>query len=312
MKKAEEKVDVKDMPDISLSKNLKKKISKKSKKRKAAAKKPGKVKRLPVKSFPSLKLMDEHDIAMDFATKAYKKFSKLIKSIILFGSSTKQTAVASSDVDIIIIIDDSAVQWDQELIAWYRTELGKLIKFNPYKKELHINTVKLTTWWQDLLRGDPVVMNVIRYGEGLIDFGGFFNPLKILLQEGRIKATPEAIYTCLQRAPQHLARSKAAELGTVEGIFWAMVDSAHALLMAAKIPPPSPEHIPILLKENFVDQKVLKMKYVVWYRDLYLLHRKIVHGDLTDIKGLEIDDWQDRADEFIRVMAESVERILEG
>lgn len=278
------------------------KSSKKSKK---------KTKKISPKEFPTLKILNEHEIAMDFATKAYKKFSKLIKSIILFGSSVKQSATSTSDVDIIMIIDDSAIQWDQELIAWYREELGKLIRANPYKKDLHINTVKLTTWWQDLTRGDPVVINVIRYGESLIDFGGFFNPLKVLLQQGKIKSTPEAIYTCLQRAPQHLARSKAAELGAIEGIYWAMVDSAHALLMAAKIMPPSPEHVPILLKENFVDNGSLKMKYIVWYRDVYVLHRKIVHGDITDIKGIELDEWQERTDDFIGTMAKLIEKISE-
>jgi len=262
------------------------------------------------RSFPSLQILNEHDITMDFATKVYSRFNTLVKSIVLFGSSVKNTSTSSSDIDVIIIIDDSAVQWDQELIAWYREELGKLVKVNPYKKELHINTVKLTTWWQDLIRGDPVVINILRYGEPLIDFGGFFNPLKVLLQEGKIRSTPEAIYTALQRAPQHLARSKAAELGAVEGIHWALVDSAHALLMAANVLPPSPEHIPILLKENFVDKGLLKMKYVIWYRDLYVLHRKIVHGDIRDLKGSEIDDWQVRADEFVRVMAELIEKII--
>ncbi len=279
-------------------KTIKKKISKKTKIEK-------------LKDFPTLNLLNERDIALDFGTKVYKKFNKLVKSIILFGSSVKNTSTSTSDIDIIIIIDDATVQWDQELIAWYREELGKLIRANPYKKELHINTVKLTTWWQDLIRGDPVVINVIRYGEPVIDFGGFFEPLKVLLNEGKIKSTPEAIYTCLQRAPRHLARSKAAELGAVEGIYWAMVDSAHALLIAAKILPPSPEHIPILLKENFVDKGLLKMKYVVWYRDIYVLHRKIVHGDITDIKGVEIDEWQERADKFIRIMANLIDKIIE-
>jgi len=303
-RKKNRKIGMEKLPEID-SKELKK-IKKKNKKLKVSKK----AKEI-AKSVPTLRLLSEQEIAMDFATKAYKKFSKLIKSVILFGSSVKNTAVSTSDVDIIVIVDDSAVQWDQELIVWYREELGKLIRGNPYKKELHINTVKLTTWWQDLMRGDPVVINVIRYGEALVDFGGFFNPLKVLMQQGKIKSTPEAVYTCLQRAPQHLARSKAAELGAIEGVFWAMVDSAHALLMSAKIPPPSPEHIPILLKENFVDRKLLKMKYVVWYRDLYLLHRKIIHGDITDIKGLEIDDWQQRADEFINISAKLIEKIIE-
>jgi len=36
----------------------------------------------------------------------------------------------------------------------------------------------LTTWWEDLLRGDPVVLNVLRHGEAMLDYAGFFNPLK--------------------------------------------------------------------------------------------------------------------------------------
>ncbi len=303
---ANKKTAIEDLPPILFPSEL----SKKQKNDEKPGKKEKGLRKSSLKDFPTLQILNEQDIAMDFATKTYKKFTKLIKSVILFGSSVKQTTVSGSDIDIIIIIDDSAVQWDAELIAWYREELGKLISSNPYKKELHINTVKLTTWWQDLMRGDPVVINVIRYGEPLIDFGGFFNPLKILLQEGKIKSTPEAIYTCLQRAPQHLARSKASELGAVEGIYWAMVDSAHALLISAKILPPSPEHIPILLKENFVDKNLLKMKYVIWYRDLHVLHRKIVHGDVIDIKGMELDEWQDRADEFINVMARLIEKII--
>ena len=260
---------------------------------------------------PTLQLISEKDIAMDFAGKVYKKFSQIIKAIILFGSTTKNSSTTTSDIDIVIVIDDATVKWDQELIAWYRQELGTIIRRNPYKKELHINTIKLTTWWQDLINGDPVVVNVLRYGEALIDIGGFFNPLKVLLERGKIRSTPEAIYTALQRAPRHLASSRAAELGAIEGVYWAMVDSAHAALIAAQQLPPSPEHIPIILKETFVDKSMLKMSYVLWYRDLHLLHKKISHGEITDLKGVEIDLWQKRAEEFIKVMAELINKIIE-
>lgn len=267
-------------------------------------------KKINDKQFPTFKIPNEREIAIDFATKIYEKFNKLVKSIILFGSQTKNTSTSTSDIDIIIIVDDANIQFDQELIAWYREELGKVIMANPYKKELHINTVKLTTWWQDLIRGDPVVINIIRFGEAIIDFGGFFNPLKILLQQGKINSTPEAIYTCLQRAPNHLARSRVSKLGAIEGLYWAMVDSAHSALMAAKQLPPSPEHIPIMLKELFVDTGSLKMDYVIWYRDLYLLHRKIVHGEISKIDGKEIDAWQKKAEAFVSVMADLVNKLI--
>jgi predicted nucleotidyltransferase/uncharacterized protein (UPF0332 family) len=275
------------------------------KKKKSVSKKKETKKPKKVKSF-SLQLKLESEIAMDFATRAYERFNKIIKSVVLFGSSVKQTSVAGSDIDIIVIIDDVSIMWDQELIAWYREELDKLLRQNPYQKDLHINTIKLSTWWEDLMRGDPVIINVLRYGESMIDFGGFFEPLKFLLLNGKIKSTPEAIYNCLQRAPTHFLRSRAAELNAIEGLYWAMVDSSHAALISANIPPASPEHIPADLKEIFVDKGKLKMKYVVWYRDLLMLHKKIAHGETTELKGVEIDEWQERTQEFMKIMAELV------
>lgn len=255
------------------------------------------------KNYPTLQMKNESDIALDFATKAYKKFDKMIKSVILFGSSVKQTAVAGSDIDIIIILDDAMISWDEELIAWYREELDKIMRANPYQKDLHINTIKLTTWWEDLMKGDPVIINVLRYGEAVLDMAGFFSPLKSLLINGKINSTPEAIYNCLQRAPTHFARSKLAELNSIEGLYWAMVDSAHAALIAANIPPASPEHIPVDLKNTFVDTKRLNMRYVIWYRDLLFLHKKIAHGEIHDLKGVEIDSWQARTEDFMKTMA---------
>jgi len=260
---------------------------------------------------PTLEITDEKEIAMDFATKAYQKFNKLIKSIILFGSQIKpQQAKPGSDIDLFIIIDDASVNWDEELIAWYREELGKLITANPYRKELHVNTSKLTTWWNDLIRGDPVVLNIIRFGVPLIDFGGFFEPLKILMEQGKIKPGPEAIYACLQRTPFHIGRSKASELNAIEGLYWAMVDSSHAALMAAKQMPPSPEKIPELLRDIFVSTGNLKQEYVEAFNNLYELHKKIVHKEVSDLKGVEIDLWQAKTEAFVREMTRLVNDVL--
>src|SRR3989344_5403810 len=281
-----------------------------TKKKDNKKKKISKLKTSVKKNFPTLDLRNDRDIAMDFAVKVYEKFNNLVKSVILFGSSAKNAAMSSSDVDIIIVIDDASIQWDHELIAWYREELGKLVSSNPYKKELHITTTKVTSWWSDMLKGDPVIINILRYGDALVDSGGFFNPLKALLFQGRIKSTNEAIYNALQRAPEHFIRSKTSQLSSVDGLFWAMVDSSQAALMTIGILPPSYEQIPLNLKEQFVDTNKFKMKYVVWFRDLYVLHRKIVHGEITEIKGAELDEWQQRTKEFIEVMTKLVNELI--
>jgi len=286
---------------MAYKKKVKKKSSKNSKK-----------KNISKKHIPTLKIIKEDEIAMDFALKAYKKFEKAIKSIILFGSSAKKTSVTGSDIDIILIIDDASIKWDQEMIAWYREELEKILEANPYQKNLHINTIKITTWWEDLLRGDPVILNVLRYGEALVDLGGFFDPLKHLLIQGKIKSTPEAIYTSLERAPIHFQRSKVAELNAIEGLYWAMADASQAALMSAGVAPPSPENIPDNLQETFVSKGMLNKKYVVWMRELLFLHKDIMHRKVQELEGAKIDEYQAKTDEFIKVMIGLVKDIVES
>jgi predicted nucleotidyltransferase/uncharacterized protein (UPF0332 family) len=263
------------------------------------------------KDIPTLQLKSERDIAMDFAQKVYQRFNEMVKSVILFGSQAKgKNITCSSDIDIIILIDDVSISFEEKMVAWYREELGKVIALNPYKKDLHVNTLRLSTWWRDLLRGDPVVLSIIRSGDPLIDFGGFFDPLKRLMLKGEIKPTPEAVYTVLNRIPSHIIKSRIAEMSAIEGVYWAMVESAQALLMSISVLPPSPEHIALLLKEHFVNKKLLPMKYVTYYRDLFDLHRKIIHGEIKNLDGKIIDGWQDIAEDFFRVVMDLIDKGL--
>src|SRR3990167_11039506 len=131
-------------------------------------------------------LSEEYNIAYDFAVKAYKRFSEIIKSVVLFGSAAKREMQKGSDIDVIIIIDDCTIVWDQTLIAWYRQELTKIVAAQKYRERLHINTVQMTIFWEQVRNGSPLIINVIRYGQPLIDYGGFFEPLKVLLARGKI------------------------------------------------------------------------------------------------------------------------------
>jgi predicted nucleotidyltransferase/uncharacterized protein (UPF0332 family) len=266
----------------------------------------------PKKRVPStMKITGERDIASDFAIKVYDKFDQIIKAIVLFGSSAKKISTEDSDIDVIIIIDDVAVNWDEELIAWYREELGKIIQANVYSKILHVNTVKLSTWWDDMMRGDPVVINILRHGDPLVDIGGFFAPLKRLLKDGKIKSTPESIYTLLQRAPSHMVRAKQSLLAVVDGLYWTMVDAAHAALIAAEIMPSSPEEIPRVLDENFVKTKRMHKKFVHFYIEVHDVAKQIVHGVKTTVKGHVIDDFFLKADAFLGEMARLVDKLID-
>ncbi len=263
------------------------------------------MKKETVKRMP---LAKDRDIAMDFAQKVYKRVGTPIKSIVMFGSAAKGISTPKSDIDIIILIDDASILWDEELVSWYREEVGKIISQNKYPKPLHVNTVRMTTWWNELMRGEPVVLNVIRWGDPLIDLAGFFTPLKSLLVQGHLKSTPEMIFVTLGRAPAHLGRCRISMATAMESIYWAFVDSSHSALIAAKVSPPSPEHIPSYMRQHLVDKGIIKGKYVDWYRDVYLLTHKVLRGEM-EINGKDLQLWKERADEHIREMAIAVKAI---
>ena len=69
-------------------------------------------------------------------------------------------------------------------------------------------------------------------------------------------------------------------------------------MMAGKSPP-SPEDIPAMLTEAFVDNNILKINSVKAIRDIYSVHKSISHGDVSHIKGAEIDSWHDTAEKFL-------------
>ncbi len=262
------------------------------------------------KKIPTMMIANDREIALDFATKAYQKFEQTIKAIIMFGSSAKQETNPDSDIDVIILLDDVSIRWDEELIATYREELGKIIQTNPYIKSLHINTVKLSTWWQDLIAGDPVVLNVLRYGDALIDHGGFFVPQKALLLAGKIRPTPEAMYNLLQRVPLHLSKARSSLFGAVEGYYWACVDSAHAALMSANIMPPSPEQVAEIMEENFVKQKLLSSKFVDIYSEVHSTMKEITYGKIPSISGKKLDELKEKTDLFVGEMAKLTESLI--
>ena len=266
--------------------------------------------KLSPKNHHTLQIKTGRDIAMDFAEKVVQKFNTLIRAVILFGSTTKDSTTAGSDIDIIIIVDDATIKFDEKFTMWYREELGNIISKNPYKQELHINTIKLTTWWEDFMRSDPVVINVIRYGEALIDVGGFLAPLKSLLHQGKIMPTPESIYNIVNRVPGHIIRSRLAEMSSIEGCYWAYVECSQALLMAVKILPPSPEHIPELLNEHYIKKGLLKKQVIKDYSNIYELHKMVLYGQIKNLDGKIIDDYQDKAEEYFKKTIKILNEIL--
>ncbi len=247
-------------------------------------------------------LEKDYKIAYDFSFKIQKKFKNLVKSVILFGSVAKREAKPTSDIDLVILVDDASIKWDREAIAWYQEELKKIVNRESDGDRLHINTVTLSSFWENVLIGEPAAINILRYGIPVLD-PGFIMPLKFLLYQGRVRPSQEAVYNCAGRVPWHIFRGKIKLLGAIGDFYWAFVDSAHAPLMQAGYVPPSPEHVAELLDKVFVAHKKIDGKYAVWMREIYELAHRIKNNEVPSLPGRVYDLWLKRTEEFTQAMA---------
>ncbi len=245
-------------------------------------------------------------IARKFAKIMYREFGTFIRSLVLFGSTITNPKSPLKDIDILIILDDVRVNFTKDLVQTYRIITEKAIaEVDP--KRLHIQSMKFTSFWEYVRAGDPVAINILRHGIALIDTG-FFDPLQILLEQGRIRPSEESIYTYFVMAPESLHRSKQHILTAVVDLYWAAIDSAHAALMTAGQIPPSPDHVADLLETTLVKNKHIHKRYSDTMRKLYKTFKQITRREIAYISGKEYDKLKEETELFVDEMKKYIEK----
>src|SRR3990167_8402419 len=194
------------------------------------------------------------EIARRFASKVYKEFGKFISGIVLFGSVTDINREKKGDVDILIIIDDVHIVLAPEIMETYKIIVEKAIVDTSTK--IHVQTMKLTSFWEYVRSGDPVAINILRSGVALIDTG-FFDPLQLLLYQGRIRTSRESIYTYFNMSFASFNSAERHLFAAMLDLYWSAIDATHAALMRIGEVPPSPEFAAEMLKEKMVKKGYL-------------------------------------------------------
>lgn len=244
------------------------------------------------------------DIAYEFSKKIYKEIGTYLKAVVLFGSTARKKQ-NTFDVDILLILDDVTIQITRELMEAYKIITEKIIY--ETSKKLHVTTLRLTSFWEYIRAGDPIAVNILRDGVALIDTG-FFDPLRILLLEGRIRPTDEAVWTYMKRAPMTIDNSRWHILQATIDLYWAVIDAAHAALMHIGTVPPSPEFVSEMMNQKLVKTKLIDKKYPPVVDKFYHLSKSIMRREIKGITGAEFDEHVKEAEDFVREM----ERFVKG
>lgn len=242
---------------------------------------------------------DDLRIAQRFAQELKNELGDFLIAVALFGSSVRREATEKSDIDVLVITDDTNFQITEELIEGYRIIVDNLIA--KVSTKLHVTSMTFTSFWEYAKAGDPVTVNILRDGVALLDIG-FFEPLQHLLKQGRLRPSEESVWRYYARAPRTLLNSRWHVLQATLDLYWAVIDSAHAALMRKNQVPPTPEHVADMLEKVLVKPKLLEPKYAEIMRRFYKLSKMITYREIKEVKGSEYEQHYREAEEFVRRM----------
>jgi len=239
--------------------------------------------------------------AKEFAKRVLDKYGNLVKSIVLMGSVVRGEFKPESDIDIIVILDDTIEELSGDKLEAIDDDLEKIAKSISDKISVQ-PSYTLTEFVDYAKSGHPIVYNFIKEGEPLFD-AGFFMPWKRLLKLGKIQGTREAIENYMEDAPKKLARAKTVKLLMLaEDCYYAMVNSTQAVLMFMGLEPPVPSKLYEEVMEYLVKPGLLEEEYAKWLKEIVQIRKDIEHKKLLEVKGEFVDQWIERAEKYVEKM----------
>jgi len=249
---------------------------------------------------------DDHKLALEFSNKIQKELGDFLKAVVLFGSAARKEdyPVGGHDIDILMVINDLTIIASPEVVSAYRVITENTAA--SVSLRLHINTMKMTQVWDYARNGDPLLVTILRDGLPLYDVG-FIEPLQVLLAQGRMRPTKEAVWAYYARAPLALRSSEGHLMQAAMDLYWACVDSAHSALMHMGEMPGLPEQLSGMINERLVKHGIVPKSAPQIMDFFYKLQKELVRRERKGVSGEEYERWRKDAEAFVQMMRKVIE-----
>jgi len=235
-----------------------------------------------------------------------RKFEKYVATYGIFGSLVTGNAGKDSDVDTVVIIDDTDVkrmprlQLLEKLRGIVYDYIREATALAGVKNVLNVQVYLLTDFWNNVKDANPVMFTFIRDGVPLYDRGTFL-PWKLLLKMGKIKPSPEAVDMFMKEGDRTETLFKRRLMDSFVDIFWGVVTPTQALLMLTGRAPPVPKVLAAEVKEVLVNkEKVMSLKDWNFLDKTMKMWKDYEHGKMKEISGKEVDNVYKNFENYIK------------
>ncbi len=227
---------------------------------------------------------------VEFTNRIRKLYGDLIKSVLIFGSFVRGDIKKTSDVDVWVILDDTATKSSEDL----EKVTSNLYLISQELKDLHIQVTPLTEFWNWIKSGSPELVNFLRYGLPIYDTG-FVKPVQRMLQMGLIPPSEETIKLKAKTAEARIKKAKLDIGSMIFDLRYAAIDMIQAVVMYFYKEQPDAKAIPKFL-ERLVKEKKIERRFITMFSQLDKLWKDIDHKIIEEPspshlkKALEISE----------------------
>jgi predicted nucleotidyltransferase/uncharacterized protein (UPF0332 family) len=254
------------------------------------------------------------DIVKRFSAEIQKELGPLVKAVVWFGSavrggfaagkkSLRQEILFGSDIDILIIFDDLVSIVTPEIITAYRVVTEKTAA--KISTRLHITSMALTRFWDYSLKGDPILINMLRDGKAMFD-SGCFGMAQKMLGAKTISPGKDIVWIYLARGPVSVANAEWNMKQAVLDLYWAVIDAAHSVLLHHNVVPDTPEHLVRLMKDHLVSKGILHKRYISIVGEFMNVGKMLMSGEVQKVSGDHYDRYRREADKFLHAVRELI------
>ncbi|MFB6100141.1 MAG: nucleotidyltransferase domain-containing protein [Candidatus Nanohalobium sp.] len=247
--------------------------------------------------------------AEEFSDKLLDKLGDKVKVVAVWGSVAKGEHGHDSDIDTLVVLDDTKLQKDvpddaKKKIRKKVTDLAKetderiTIQYFPF----------LTEFWDSLRKGEPLAIEAVRNGEPIYDTG-IFMPAKRLLERGKISGTQESVKKRLKLgAAGYKKAEKTMRSSLPHKLEQAMANAGQAPIMLSGANPPPKEKVPERLEEMFVEKDMLEQEFADKAQEIYDFGKK-GEKNPEEVTGDELEEMMNKTDDFVRRMHKLVSQM---
>jgi predicted nucleotidyltransferase len=228
-----------------------------------------------------------------------RKFEKYVTTYGMFGSLVRGEVKKESDVDVVVIIDDTDVkrmsrfELLEKLRGIIHSYISEAMAIAGTKVDFNVQVWLLTDFWERVKDAEPVAFTFIRDGIPLYDRGAFL-PWKSLLRMGRIKPSPESVDMFMSTGDKLKDNvNKRIFDVLVHDIYWGVMHPTQGMLMLYGLAPQNVYDTSKSFRETFVvKEKLIEKKYADIFDEIVIKYYKgFEHGKVKvgDISGTDVD-----------------------